>query len=411
MKITEIKGYGWLVWLLPALCYAVMYVVRVAPAVIVSDLEVAYQVSTLEIGILSSGFMLTYITMQIPVGIIADRFGPVAVTIFANLLAILGSYLFCVASTIGYAYVARMIMGVGSACIFVCALKIAKIWLPERYFALVCGLTQVLGMLGAAAGNSLLTRYNIAYGWRNVLETMTLIWLVLTLLIIALLRNKKSERVEPIGTLSDLMTGFSYVISNGNAWLNGIYGGLVFMPMQVLGEWWGPTYLSAIHSITLEDAGNVQGWMFVGLGVSGTFVGYVAERYHCYKQIMVASALTTLVLLSGVLYFRELTTTTLEVVFFLIGFASAGLIIAYAVATDLNDPRFAGSAIAFTNVMSILFGAILQPLVGVIVSYYESYMPEVQAFDRIMVILPISLLIAIYCALRIQIPKKNMTNA
>ena len=95
-------------------------------------------------------------------------------------------------------------------------------------------------------------------------------------------------------------------------------------------------------------------------------------------------------------------------VFFMFGLTNSGVVIAYAVSTEINKRWVIGTAIAFTNMLSIFVGAALQPLVGYMVDYVSSgrgYNVEtllLSDFQFGLKILPISSLIALILAMCVK---------
>ena len=100
--------------------------------------------------------------------------------------------------------------------------------------------------------------------------------------------------------------------------------------------------------------------------------------------------------------------STAYILCFLFGLTNTGVAIAYAVSTELHDRKVVGTAIAFTNMTSILVGALLQPLVGRLVdmtSGSRAYNVEtllLSDFQYGLRILPLCSLIALVLALTVR---------
>ena len=67
---------GLFVWGFGALFYLLGFFHRVAPAVITSELMRDFQISAAALGNLSAFYFYSYVFMQVPTGILADRWGP-----------------------------------------------------------------------------------------------------------------------------------------------------------------------------------------------------------------------------------------------------------------------------------------------------------------------------------------------
>ena len=81
------KNYAWLLWSLGAVFSFMGCFMRISPSVITKELMVDLQANTAAIGGLSAYFYFAYTAMQVPVGVIVDRFGtrlPMTIAIGRN---------------------------------------------------------------------------------------------------------------------------------------------------------------------------------------------------------------------------------------------------------------------------------------------------------------------------------------
>src|SRR5258708_23952460 len=63
-------------WLTAALFFGYAWVLRVAPSVMVEELMRDFSVGAAVLGNLSAAYFYGYAGMQVPVGVLLDRFGP-----------------------------------------------------------------------------------------------------------------------------------------------------------------------------------------------------------------------------------------------------------------------------------------------------------------------------------------------
>ena len=96
--------------------------------------------------------LLVYAGMQIPVGLLVDRFGSRSVLLVGLVLMTLAQAGFAFAESYPVALLARAVVGVGDAMTFICVLRLVSSWFPARRIPLVTQLTGTLGQLGAVRG-------------------------------------------------------------------------------------------------------------------------------------------------------------------------------------------------------------------------------------------------------------------
>ena len=93
--------------------------------------------------------LLVYAGMQVPVGLVIDRFGPRSVLLTGLVMLTLAQAAFAFADSYPVALVARAFVGIGDAMTFICVLRLVSSWFPVRRIPLVTQLTGTLGQLGA----------------------------------------------------------------------------------------------------------------------------------------------------------------------------------------------------------------------------------------------------------------------
>ncbi len=103
----------WLIWGLSALFVVFNYIQQVVPNIIAVDLSHALNVSGSTLGNIAAAYFYAYAILQIPVGLIVDRFGTRLPLVLAILVAGLATIGFSRANTAGNAQAARLIMGAG----------------------------------------------------------------------------------------------------------------------------------------------------------------------------------------------------------------------------------------------------------------------------------------------------------
>jgi len=406
------KIQPWLIWSLGAAFFFLEYFARVDPSVIVPQLMTFFHVGAFALGSLSAFFLLPYIVMQLPVGALVDRYGPQRLLTVAAFVCGVGCLLFAVAQQLWIAELARALMGMSAAFAFVGTLKLATIWFPPRQFGLLAGLTQGVGMFGAAVSEGLFGFIAEKVGWRFALVLISTSLFILTILIAVIVRDKRptllGHRVRESGQLK-VFDGLMMVFRNKYSWRIAIYAGLIYAPTGAFAELWGASFLHRVYGMSERLSGLAISAIFVGLAIGGPVIGWISDRVGFRRPILVASAILSLIFMSVVLYVPHLPIVLLFVFLFLYGVSNMGVALAYAVAGVLNPRPIAGISIAFTNMASVLVAAALQPIIGMFLEFSWRGLsihghPYYSAVDyqHAMVMLPIALVIACVMALSVR---------
>ncbi len=118
--------YGSIICAIGALFYCYEFILRIVPGVLQSELSAAFgNVSASTFGQIAALYYFAYSPMQLPVGMLMDRFGPRRLLTLACLCCTLGSYLFSYSTFLWIAGMGRFLVGFGSAFAFVGVLSLA----------------------------------------------------------------------------------------------------------------------------------------------------------------------------------------------------------------------------------------------------------------------------------------------
>jgi MFS family permease len=100
---------------------------------------------------LSVAQLAVYAAMQIPVGLLLDRYGSRRLLVAGSALMATGQLTFALATRVDLAILARLLIGTGDAMMFISVLRVVAVWLPPSRNPVFVQLTGVLGQLGSLA--------------------------------------------------------------------------------------------------------------------------------------------------------------------------------------------------------------------------------------------------------------------
>lgn len=382
-KKQAAMGYlPWLIWGLAAFYYFADYSARVSPSVMLPELQQALEVTAVGLGSLSAYFYYPYVAMQIPVGILLDRYSIRYFLTVMSLVTAVACYIFGAADNLYTAQLGRFLIGFSAAFAFVSTLKLAAEWFPSNRLGLLAGLTQALGMAGAFFG-----AYPVSYGvsgigWRHTMWVMAAVFVVIAIFIYLIVRDKPSSKDDDSATNESAADSAAEdaensslwsKLNNSQLWLNALFAGLIFAPTAVIGEFWGVSFFQFGRGFEYHSASLAVGCIFIGWMVGGPLAGWLSDKIKRRKPLMYLSAISGMSIVSIVLFVPDLSPKVAYGLLFLYGVTNMGVSIAYAIATEIVSKVALGIAIAFTNMASILIGALMQPLVGKLLDMSSGY--------------------------------------
>ena len=128
-------------WALAAAFYLYGFFQRVAPAALAQDLMRDFSLTAAALGNLSAFYFYAYAAMQLPTGVLVDRWGPTRLIFIGALMAGIGSLLFALSPTPALAAIGRALIGASHAVAWVSMLQLITHWFPARKFGAMSGIS------------------------------------------------------------------------------------------------------------------------------------------------------------------------------------------------------------------------------------------------------------------------------
>jgi MFS family permease len=360
----------WLMWALGAALFLYASFQRVAPSVMVNDLMADFAVTAAALGSLSAFFYWAYAAVQIPVGVLVDRWGPRRVLAGAAFLGGVGTLMFASAETLTTAYAGRLLLGLGTGVALVSTLKLAVVWLPSNRYALITGLTIMMSGAGSVVAQAPLAATIAATGWRTAmaatgvgaLVVAVLCWLVIRDTPEADGRDGRSAAGASAGI--SLLRGLRTVAANRESWYAGACMAMLTIPMISFAALWGVPYLIQAYGIDRPTAAAVTSVAFVAWALGALAGGWLSDRIGRRKPILISIAGVSLVTWTTLLYAPGLPLAWVVVLMASAGLAGSTMGPIFAVGREHNPPEAAGAAAGFINAWPIFGGAAAQSVTG-----------------------------------------------
>lgn len=275
--LSALRRYRWAIFAVLTVGYFFVYFHRISVSVVGQDIVADVGGS---IGFLSSVYYWTYTAMQIPSGVMADRFGARAASTVFLLIASIGSLVTCVGTEFWMIVLGKVMIAAGMAVVYVPLMKLVSVWFPKSDYAVLSGVVIAVGNVGAIAATGPLELMAQALGWREVFLVLGVITLVLAVLCATVIRNHPKDRglpsveavelsehgtavVESSAARIPVMKGLRIVLSGGRKfWTCALAYFLVYGSIMTFQGTWAVTYFNNVYDFVLSAS-----WMVTALGV------------------------------------------------------------------------------------------------------------------------------------------------
>lgn len=373
MSSIKLLLRGIVIWSLGTVFYFFDNLLQVSPGVMKPELSAVFNLGAAELGILSSCYLWAYGLMQIPAGLLMDKYGPRRLFTIASLLCAIGCFIFASATTLSFAQFGRILIGTGASFAVVGCSKIASVWFPNNKFALFTGLMVSVGMFGSAFGLAAVNYIIQAFTWQWAMYCAAYLLLFLSILMWLIIKDQPTGNVAYHNTDSNkvratnninVIHGFIKIISSKQVWVASIYAGLMFVPTLAFGGLWGIPYLVEGHGLNRDLSGFLVSLVFIGWVFGGPIYGWISDYLGSRNIPMYVANIVTLIITVFFIYFTDIPVVIIGLLMFLLGLFSSGFILAFVVTKESYDNALSGTAIGFVNTINTFSVAGLQWIIG-----------------------------------------------
>ena len=347
-------------WAAGAIFFFYAWVLRVSPSVMIDELMRDFSVNSAMLGNLSAFYFYGYAGMQIPVGLMLDRFGPRRLVTVAALLCAVGCVI-CATSTSFWAELAgRFLIGASAAFSLVGSMAVAGQWFPAHRFALLGGLAMMMGMAGGVFGQAPLRLSVEAFGWRPSLLALAGGGVLIAAMAWATIRDRQVGS----GGMGQILRGLAQVARQPQTWLIALAGLGAGAPLLGFAALWGVPYLGVTHGLDKTSAAAVTSMMFLGWGIGAPLNGWLSDRLGRRRLPLILGLLTSAVCIATIVYVPGLPITAIAALCVISGLGGSVQTVGFAAAREHNPVVLSATTIGLVNCLMTASGALFQTLTG-----------------------------------------------
>jgi sugar phosphate permease len=375
--IRRTRRIRWLVLVIPSAIYFFSYFHRVASAVVAADVMRAFDISAAALGTLTAVYPYVFVAMALVAGSLAETLGPRRTLALGGFGMGVGALVFGAAPVFGVAVLGRLLVGMGASVVLISFLCLAAEWFRPDEFATVSGLTQTVGNVGGLIAASPLAVLVEAVGWRQsfvIIGSVSLLFGAASLLFVR--DRPEAMGLPPVNpprprhalTLGEVVRGIPEIAANPRTWPPIVAASGMFATLIAVQGLWGVSYLTQVYGLTRVEAANLTSLLAVGIIVGAPLIGRLSDQWLGARRLpfVAFGALYTACWLPLAVHGWRLPLPLLAPFFFVMGFASCGLVLLWSCVREVNNPVRIGIVVGFSNMPVFLGLALLQWFTGVV---------------------------------------------
>lgn len=367
-KSLNSNNRKWLVWSFMALAFFFCYFHRYSLSVISNELTIEYNLSQVQLGLLASMYFYAYSLMQIPVGILCDKYNPGLVVTGGLIVAAIGSILFAFTQSLFISYFSRFIVGGGLATAFVSTFKIQTILFDKDDIPLMTGLTNTVGNFGALIATAPLAILVLFVGWRNMFLYLGIFTILLAIFIYFIVVKSQRNYSNEKSTVS-VIEGIKSTLLNINTYppLISLFflGGSLFSFTSL----WGMQYIMNIYGIEKVEASGFIMMLTLGVIVGGPLIGYITKHINSKKVLLSGSLIYALIwFLIIFIWDGYIPLSIAKPLFFTMGFSAISTLISFTILKESNNIKYVGIVASIGNMAPTFSTTVFNNFIGVSLS-------------------------------------------
>jgi MFS family permease len=346
-----------ILWASVTLFFAFQFILRLSPGILMDDIMLKYHVDTAAFGEMVATYYLAYSLMQIPFGVMLDRFNFRYVTIAGILLALIGNAAFIFANDWFYIIVGRCLIGAGSAVAFLSVVKVIKTFFDEKYHAFMIGFSFSFGLTGAVFGAKPMRMLINNFGYSEILTILSIVAIFIAIVILSV-RHESIKKVHDADnevnvTLRDVLG----ILMNPKILLVGVSGGLLVGALEGFSDVWGFALFEHIYSMSKVDSAFLTSVVFIGMCFGGPILAYFADCVRSYTKVIILAAFLMAMVFIILLAKFELSYNILFGLMFVLGILCCYQVLVFSLTGAMVERSKTGVAIAVVNCLNMSFGS------------------------------------------------------
>ncbi len=369
-KLDNLGGLrAWIIWGVTTLyvitCFAISIAYGVTSTFIAKDLGL----SLAQVGIIASTYTWAVAGVQLFSGSLLDHLG-VRILPVVSIFTVLGGLAFANASSFEMLVLANLMLAIGGAFGFVGAGVVGGKWFGLKRFGIMFSLVQAIGAIGSYFNQNAI-RYTVeTFGWTASLNGLVVLIAIVSVLMFIFIREPRLEDSEPIvwpgfkKLVTQVILCMGQVMVKPRLWLNTLHAGMTFGAHMAVSLVWGPIFLTSV-GMSQPEAVAISSFAFAGMLFGCPFWVWLSERIRMNCPITVISAICHAL---SLLYLISYPETSGALVFFVIGFFSAGTAMNFPIALALVPAKLIGAASSHVNTLQFFWTGVLMAAPGLALS-------------------------------------------
>lgn len=347
---------------------------RMAMALMAPGLAADMALTADRLGLLAAAYFLAFSAMQLPVGLLLDRFGPRRSAAGLMTIGLVGALVFATAPAYPLLILGQVLIGIGTAAALTGGIVICTRWFPPQRAATMTGLMLGLGNLGGLVAATPLALALQAWGWRSVTLIFAGAMIATALLILSIARDAPPGhpwRTRVPETPRQILAGLGQVLRTREIWRLMALAFVGFASVLTVRGLWGGPYLLQAQGLGPVGAGNGLFAMSIGIIVGAIGYGLLEQPLDRRRGLALAGGSILCLSFAGLALWPQPPLWFVLSAFFVVGLCGQTYVMVLSHGRAGFADRLVGRVVTSLNMAVFLGIGIFQATSGWIIRWFQ----------------------------------------
>lgn len=348
--------------------FVVGFFQRFSPATFAQSISTEFSLTASQLGLFAAVNFWVYTALQVPAGVLIDRYGTRLFVGVGGLLTAAGPIVIATASHYRVALVGSALIGLGTCGIFVGLMKNNAAWFPARRYGLITGITMFVGNLGSMAAQEPAAALLTIFSWRTIFLALGVLSVGVSLAAVVLVRDSPVAagfaRGSKTRDLQSQRVPIKRIVRNRQLWLTFVAVIGTNGTLYAFAGLWGVPLLTEGFEINNAGAARYTLLALAAYGCGNLVIGDISDRVGRRKPFIVLCSAGAVVGWVGLAFLPWELGWSAAVLYLLVGFAGSQVVPAFAAVKEAVSPAAAATSLAVVNVGAFLGAGLIQPAFG-----------------------------------------------
>lgn len=386
--VNKFKNYNKIklsMWSILTFSFVLVLFLRMSTAVISDNMSKELGFNSVQISNIVSMALYAYAFMQIPSGLLIDKYGPRKIASIGIITSGIGSILFGFIQTPILAYISRIMVGAGGSVILLSIFKIQGSWFKKDEFASATAKFSFIGNLGSVLATFPLVFLNELIGWRNSFILIGTLTVISGISIYLIVRNTPADlgfeiinydEDEPEEKIN-ILEGLASVLKNRSTWYNSTIMFSLVGISTAFTSLWGISYLMDIYGVSKSIAAFIVSFFAYGFVFGSIIMDFLFRKVKTsnFKIIKVGATINLIIWIFIILICDvKPPIIILPVAFFIIGSINMSHLQAFNDVKYKNKQQYSGLSTSIVNTSEFVGSGLINLLIGFVILSNNSNM-------------------------------------